>query len=717
MNLSFKFHFKNLKMIKIILKNFRKFEKHEFFFDKHLTLISGKSGKGKTTIFMAIIFALTGEGKKLVTYGKTTCSVTLEMTISETKIGGQKNVRQICIMRSKRPNRLTVDLIDKNSLGSVPVSDPSGTGFARRPKGTTSSQNPVSEDKEAQAIIDDLFPQYYLGYMSQRVDNKSFILMSPIDKMRFIQKVAFGNENVDVLHRNCRDLIKVRKDDMMLTSRERETTEKMLDELKIKKTSASKLEDDKNDDAVDDLLHKIKQLEKNIEQKKRLLDKTVSLLKFKDDLKTQLDNIPIIDADINEIEEQIKCIHLQTQLWDNYQKEKKKLDKLEKPSDFKKEDIKIMISDMKQMIDLQNQMKIMNDLKKKLELVEKQIQDVSIPMSCPECQKRIELWCDKNGNATLRTLKKSDLPKRAGHSTTYEEAKNIEQKKYKLQLQIQEFEKKQAELLMLKEEYPYLDDPKYQLDVLYQTWRNDEEYEKQKNICDSCPAASDPAVMSKSLLIELKQQQKNIYARNEKELNYNSIKINDNVEDIEDEVKILNTELSDAKERQKHFQSVKYWNKVDELSKHEEILNKSYPRAVKLQNIIKKAEKLAIEETIEQINLHVQLYLDYFLENLTVCLAFDKDGTRLNVNVTQNNFESDLNNLSGGELARVVLAFTIALAEMNNVKLLLLDECVSSLDQETTTSVIKTIQSNFSGQIICIAHQTTTGIFDHVLEL
>jgi DNA repair exonuclease SbcCD ATPase subunit len=690
-------------MIKIVLKNFRKFEKNEFIFDKHLTLISGKSGKGKTTIFMAIIFALTSEGKKLITYGKNSCSVTLEMTISN----NQKNTDQtICITRSKRPNRLSVDL---------------------RPTELDNKKQTTYEDKEAQTIIDDLFPQYYLGYMSQRVDNKSFILMNPVDKMRFIQKIAFGNENVDVLHKNCRDLIKLRKDDMMLTSRERETTEKMLDELHIKKTTSRPEELQKHPKSLlsianeeeENLLAKIKELEKNIEQKKRLLDKTISLIKFKDDLKIQLDKIPKIDDDICQIEEQIKHIHLQTQLWDNYQKEKKKLDKLKKPSDFQKEDIKIMISDMKQMIELQRQMKIMDDLKKKLELFEKQIQDVSIPMQCPECQKKIELWCDKNGNATLKSCVQNskDLICKVV-STTYEEAKNIEQNKYKLQLQIQEFEKKQKHLLTLKEDYLDLDDPKYQLDMLYQIWKNDEDYEKQKNICDSFKIKEQTGMtFSVSLLNELKQKQKNIYTRNEKELNYNSIKINDNIDNIKDKIIILNTELTLTKDQQKNLQSLKYWSKVDILLKHENILNKSYPRAVKLQNIIKQAEKLAIEETIEQINLHVQLYLDYFLENVTVCLAFDKDGTKLNVNVTQNNFESDLNNLSGGELARVVLAFTIALADMNSVKLLMLDECVSSLDQETTTSVIKTIQSNFTGQIICIAHQTTTGIFDHVLNL
>jgi len=109
------------------------------------------------------------------------------------------------------------------------------------------------------------------------------------------------------------------------------------------------------------------------------------------------------------------------------------------------------------------------------------------------------------------------------------------------------------------------------------------------------------------------------------------------------------------------------------------------------------------------------MYLDSFIDDLNVMLVFD--GVKLNVEVMQNSHEGDLQNLSGGELARVILAFTIALAEINNVRLLLLDECVSSLDQESTGQVIDTIKANFTGNVICIAHQTTTGVFDHVLEL
>jgi ABC-type multidrug transport system fused ATPase/permease subunit len=80
--------------------------------------------------------------------------------------------------------------------------------------------------------------------------------------------------------------------------------------------------------------------------------------------------------------------------------------------------------------------------------------------------------------------------------------------------------------------------------------------------------------------------------------------------------------------------------------------------------------------------------------------------------------ESDINMLSGGELSRVILAYTMALAEMFNTPLLLLDECTSSLDQELTETVFTAIRENFNGKLtLLIAHQVVTGVFDKIIKL
>jgi len=80
--------------------------------------------------------------------------------------------------------------------------------------------------------------------------------------------------------------------------------------------------------------------------------------------------------------------------------------------------------------------------------------------------------------------------------------------------------------------------------------------------------------------------------------------------------------------------------------------------------------------------------------------------------------EIELNMLSGGEISRVVLAFALALGEMFNTPMMLLDECTASLDQELTTSVIEGIKDNFNGKLVLIiAHQTVKGQFDTVVDI
>ena len=60
----------------------------------------------------------------------------------------------------------------------------------------------------------------------------------------------------------------------------------------------------------------------------------------------------------------------------------------------------------------------------------------------------------------------------------------------------------------------------------------------------------------------------------------------------------------------------------------------------------------------------------------------------------------------------------MALAEMFNTPLLLLDECTSSLDQDLTETVFNAIRDNFNGKMtLLIAHQVVTGTFDKIIRL
>ena len=147
-----------------------------------LTAILGPSGCGKTSILRAIFFVLFGEGNKVQHYGETSCSVEM--------IYGDMN-----IVRTKRPNRLVV--------------------------------NGVYEDGVGQEIINKKFGETFKtsGYIQQN-NLSSFILMSPGDKLSFLEKFAFSDINLGDLKNKCSRQISALHDEhtqtlgMLATSRE-----------------------------------------------------------------------------------------------------------------------------------------------------------------------------------------------------------------------------------------------------------------------------------------------------------------------------------------------------------------------------------------------------------------------------------------------------------------------------------------------------------------
>ena len=91
---------------------------------------------------------------------------------------------------------------------------------------------------------------------------------------------------------------------------------------------------------------------------------------------------------------------------------------------------------------------------------------------------------------------------------------------------------------------------------------------------------------------------------------------------------------------------------------------------------------------------------------------------QINLEIEYKGMEADINMLSGGEMSRVILSFALALGEMFNTPMMLLDECTASLDQELTGVVMDGIRELFSGKLVLIiAHQVVKGQFDNVIQI
>jgi DNA repair exonuclease SbcCD ATPase subunit len=171
------------------------------------------------------------------------------------------------------------------------------------------------------------------------------------------------------------------------------------------------------------------------------------------------------------------------------------------------------------------------------------------------------------------------------------------------------------------------------------------------------------------------------------------------------------------------FKNIK--NKLKILEEKEKDDKKKYTAALIFKENVLEAESIAIQNIIESINNHAQVYLDYFFsENpmIVKLLSFKEtkknSKPQINLEIDYKGMEADLTTLSGGETSRLVLAFTLALSEMFNTPMLLLDESTASLNQELTSVVFDSIKENFKSKtIIVVAHQVVEGVFDKILKL
>lgn len=166
---------------------------------------------------------------------------------------------------------------------------------------------------------------------------------------------------------------------------------------------------------------------------------------------------------------------------------------------------------------------------------------------------------------------------------------------------------------------------------------------------------------------------------------------------------------------------------IEESIKKKQYLSDRLRCLVKIRDHIKTSEQKCISEFINSLNNHASIYIEQFFpdEDIKVELkttqetkSTGKEKVALNFELTYRQINGDLSYLSGGERDRVNLAFTLAFSEIINNRILLLDECISSLDAETTNIVLENLKEKYKGKlVILVSHQANLGFFDKVIEI
>ena len=810
--------------MKIHLINFRCYEDETFDFgDDGLILISATSGAGKSTILMAIHFALFGIGSKVTSAGKTSCKVEFEY-------------KDLKVVRTKRPNRLLV--------------------------------NDIYEDDEGQKIINEKFGDVFdvTGYISQNALN-SFILKSPSDKLEFLEQFAFKDIDLMKIKDRAKTVISQKNDQLKKTITQIETTSEIFnnmnkpelahcpfkskkydyetlvknEHLKLKKCNNNLVCLPNEIEKLQAQLNSLKLLENSVNNKEEniniLNEKLKTIINERESIAYEGDDIlhkykKILDIILSQKE----LIHLEDKLQEDTQKlEKMKQIEVE---NFNKElehitkslwieynvtELKSMINDTKICIDDAKKITFLKKefmqcdvnietfesnktsletnrslLKDNYELLEKLNKQKTMYL-CPSCNNKLHFKDNKlyvieididNTECDINTIKKEisrleiDIKKLANTISSDDHKLG---RKTKIENDILDISSNYDEELnedSLKEDLEYLE----------QYYKAERAKEKSKILIENKlinNEFSSSCIMFEKDLLKLKNKveilkknnedcsnyteeetrqiisnetnnrdtinrlQKNIESiehdinRNTKEIidmrknyvdKYGEIKSISYIESIIDDNKKLLLEnetkrtsalstIENIKKYDEYIENNKKYelwaNKLDELQEKEKEDRMKYSASLMFKENILVAESIAVSIVVESINTHAQIYLDcFFPENPMIVrlLSFKetKKNTKpqINIEIDYKGMECDLNSLSGGELSRVVLAFTLALAEMFNTPLLLLDESTASLDQDSTTIVFDAIKENFKDKmVVIIAHQVVEGVFDKIIKL
>ena len=814
--------------MKLKLINFKCYlEKIFEFDDNNFILISASSGSGKSTILMAIQYALYGTGSNVKHYGKSNCTVELEYD-------GMK------IVRTKR-KRVVI--------------------------------NDEYEDEIAQNIINKKFGDAFnvTSYIAQLALN-SFILMNPTSKLEFLEKFAFKDVNLVDIKNKCKNLINQKNEELNKTMYQLEMAKNILKELKepeeikcpfkckdntiyekyIKNEEIKNINCDKRIKKAKDTINKT---QKEINELNILNSYIESKTDFIDSLCDELNNLSIEESDIvyqgddklKEYKERLDILLSRKEfetINNKYNDDVKKLEQMKNEEiekyekeisfidsklwkEYTKEECESSIKDTK---DILKDAKRVSFLEKQMEvcITEKELENMKIELenyrteldikkkildtikqqgkiySCPSCKSNLhfknEKLCINNENETINDIDEKEVTdciknlnnkiKKFELSIPNEENIIIQQRKikkeiesilsqyedelndisveedlqnlenyYKTQLRLEN--KKQTLIESLKNDEFSSSYKLFQKDVLklkqkinnlnlndITIYDNKYSEEELRNII-----IDEQNIKEKLERINKKRnkiEEDNLkYKKQIDELKtkfidkYSSIKTLDELNLIIDENKNIINENEIKKEKCiKILENIEKYNnylidmekyeslktKIKKLEDKEMYERKKYNAVLLFKENILQAESIAMYNIIESINIHAQAYLDnFFIDNpiIVKLLSFKEakndnklDKAQINIEIDYKGNECDLNDLSGGEISRIVLAFTLALCEMFNSPILLLDECTSSLNQELATSVFDTIKENFkSTTVLVVAHQVIEGVFDQIIKL
>ena len=668
---------------KLVIENLRSYENQTIKFPKGSTLLSGDIGSGKTTILLAIEFALFGlqpsqKGNSLLRNGTDTAKVILEFDIDNKEIIVERTLK-------RKKHSITQDYV------SITIDN-------------EKFEESVSEIKAK--ILDLLnYPKefakktnllYKFTVYTPQEEMKQIIMESKDIRLNTLRHV-FGidkykriQENASVLNSKLRERVKIN-----------EALYGDLDELKKRSTDKNTNLIESKENMIEnekDYINKFKDRElkeKNLEEVKEKIDEKQ---KFESDkeknnilINEKKNQISKYEIDVQKLKEQVEEVEKLKFSDDEYNSIKQRIVvQKNKYEELHNEYIEI-IGKIKA---LEGKKEEANDL----------IRQISGLDKCPTCLQQVSI----NYKDDMLNNAKKEIDIVDNNIYGYDKRKNdLIEKINVVKNLIEKFEKQNKEMDILK----------IKIDSFKEKESRIEETQKQ-----IIGLNKDVLMLQQQILRldkEIKSYDKYDIIFNERTNDLNEAKDRENKASIRrveigKEIEFLEEQIKELKERIEKKENMK--KDTDKLKSLENWISGKF-----LEIVLFTEKQVMVTLKHEFSNLFSRWFSNLVSENLTARLEDDFSPI-----IEQNGFEIDYQFLSGGERTAIALAYRLSLNQvinslLSNIKtnnLVILDEPTDGFSAQQLEKMREVLEQLDTEQLILVSHEQKMEDFvDNIIRI
>jgi len=216
------------------------------------------------------------------------------------------------------------------------------------------------------------------------------------------------------------------------------------------------------------------------------------------------------------------------------------------------------------------------------------------------------------------------------------------------------------------------------------------------------------------LRVEAEQFEQEIQTRRDKAERYDKRKVS------------IDTYL---REYEKYTEYQRLQTKMREAEHAVRISERALMCAISFARIITDAESHAMQSFLTMLNEECEKHMQIMFDGeLSLVVKYNTVGddesasstkkAYVDIELSRGGESVPFESLSGGESDRCALVMFLAFNKLSRARMLLLDECLSSLHAESVEDIVEHIKTEFCDRVcVMTLHQTTKGIFDQVIEL